>query len=300
MVSQTPVEIKAVLIALLFVGAAYTLINRKVQGHIAPTTTVVPSIVVTVMHAGMCYGYAAVYPEVEENAKLCAIGAAVLTAVTYLLSRVLWHGLTDGSPAFCLVGNIINQFLILPGLLYMAWVAKDPALSNTEWLEQPWGGVSDPAFRYETWIMWIFCAHMVKDMPWLWSYNGPMVIQHHLAVYFGTVLFLDEAPLAGRYVILVMVVQEVGSGLFNVFTLCAYEYQFQKIFPLLVFFSIGASISNVVGITCVYWHVQQADYSAWWWFFVSASPIIAAERQNHCTKHIKWFYSNGPGSKKTQ
>ena len=118
----------------------------------------------------------------------------------------------------------------------------------------------------------------------------------HLHAQFGTVLFLDEAPSAGRYVILVMVIQEVGSGLFNVFTLCAYEYQFQKIFPLLVLFSIGAFVSNVVAIICVYWHAQHADYSAWWWFFACAAPIIAGERQKTCTKHIKWYYSKGPGS----
>jgi hypothetical protein len=296
MVSQTPTEIKAGLVAILFVGAVYTIFTRKPPVKLVPTTTVVPSIVVTLIHTAMCFGYAAMYPEVEENAKLCAIGAAVLTAVTYLLSRVMWHGLIDGSPAFCLFGNITNQFLIMPGLLYMAWATKDPALSNTEWLAQPWGGVSDPAFRYETWLMYSFCAHMVKDIPWLWSYNGHLIIEHHLAVYFGTVLFLDELPLAGRYVILVMVCQEVGSGLFNVFTLSAYQYQFQKIFPLLVFFSVGAFISNVVGLLLVYWHCQLADYSAWWWFFGVAGPIIAVERQNHVTKHIRWYYSAGPGS----
>ena len=92
-------------------------------------------------------------------------------------------GVCHRSPNFCLIGNCINQFLILPGLLYMAWATKDPSLSNTEWLEQPWGGVSDPAFRYETWVMWMFCGFMVKDIPWCWVYNGPLVIQHHITVY---------------------------------------------------------------------------------------------------------------------
>lgn len=297
MVSQTPMEYKACITALLLCTGYYTMSTKKPKGLITPTTTVVPSIVVAILHTAVCYGYAAVYPEVEENAKLCAIGAAVLTGINYLAALVLWHGLTDASPNFCLIGNCINQFLILPGLLYMAWATKDPSLSNTEWLEQPWGGVSDPAFRYETWVMWMFCGFMVKDIPWCWVYNGPLVIQHHITVYVGTALFLDDAPVAGRYVILVMVFQEIGSGLFNVFTLCAYEYRLKQLFPLVVVFAIGAFASNVIGITCVVWHLQHAEYSAWFFFFGLASPIIAGERQNHVHRHIGWYYSDsGPGS----